>query len=159
MSTASAATDVGSLPVLVTLRGTKQGLEAHIEVASPSAPLDQVLDQLRTSLAKAPGFFRGEDIVVRFVGAPLPGSLGAIETVVAEFGLRLVGVRSDAEEKQRTARAALAAVTELDESATERLPPAEVVEDMPEPVANEPSGGIAAEPIYYEEVTTRMIVG
>ena len=31
MSTAHAATDLESPPVLVTLRGTKHGLEAHIE--------------------------------------------------------------------------------------------------------------------------------
>jgi hypothetical protein len=114
MSTATAATDVETPPVLVTLRGTKHGLEAQIAVESTAAPVELVLDQLRLSLAKAPGFFRGEDVVVHFVGAPVPGSLGPIEALVQEFGLRLVGMRSDAEDKQRAARAALAAVTELE---------------------------------------------
>lgn len=77
-------------PVL--LRGTGRGLEIVID---PRASIDEVIEQLNTHLAAAPGFFAGSDVTLLLPGTPLPvGALTRIEAVTARFGLRIAEVRT-----------------------------------------------------------------
>ena len=94
MTAASAQSPVTPEDTNVTFRGTKLGLEVHIERFDS---VEQVTGELRKHFGKAPSFFRGEDVVLRFSGVPILGSFGPIEQVVRDFGLRIVAVRSDVE--------------------------------------------------------------
>jgi septum formation inhibitor MinC len=94
----------------VTLRGTQRGLEIEIE---PGAGLEEVLLGLRLKLEESPGFFAGCDVILRFLGEPLIGSLGPLEALTQEFDLQIVSIRSPLEDRLKAARAALAVVSEL----------------------------------------------
>lgn len=85
-------------PIL--LRGTKQGLEVQIQRFDS---VEAVTAELRKQFAKAPSFFRGEDVVLRFSGVPVLGSFGPLEAVARDFGLRVIAVRSDIEGSRKHA--------------------------------------------------------
>jgi septum site-determining protein MinC len=179
MNSVSAVTDQdqvqGQEPALVTLRGTAQGLEVLIDSAATA--VDELTDKLRTQLAKAPDFFRGEDVVLRFRGTPPAGCLGPMEAAAREFGLHVVAVRSDAEEKRKAARAALSAVAELEQaepggpavaSAEPTAEPTEAIEDLApsEPVDVSELVPVGQPPTHdaiaggqRSAAATRMIVG
>jgi septum formation inhibitor MinC len=137
----------------VTLRGTQRGLEIEIE---PGAGLEEVLLGLRLKLEESPGFFAGNDVILRFLGEPLVGSLGPLEALTQEFDLQIVSIRSPLEDRLKAARAALAVVSELadgsgpseteaedpsDETPTTRFEAArEILDAIPEPISEpEPS--------------------
>jgi septum formation inhibitor MinC len=139
--------------VPVTLRGTQRGLEIEIE---PGAGLEEVLLGLRLKLEESPGFFAGSDVILRFLGEPLVGSLGPLEALTQEFDLQIVSIRSPLEDRLKAARAALAVVSELadgsgpseteaedpsDETPTTRFEAArEILDAIPEPIGEpEPS--------------------
>ena len=133
----------------VTLRGTQRGLEIEIE---PGAGLEEVLLGLRLKLEESPGFFAGSDVILRFLGEPLVGSLGPLETLTQEFNLQIVSIRSPLEDRLKAARAALAVVSELADGSGPAEAEAEaeaarfdavpeILEAVPEPIG-EPEASI-----------------
>jgi septum site-determining protein MinC len=96
----------------VTLRGTQRGLEVEIH---PGTDSPEIVAGLRLKLLESPGFWAGSNVILRFLGEVVPGSLGPLERVCTEFDLSIVGIRSPLEERNKAARAALAVVNELAE--------------------------------------------
>lgn len=99
----------------VTLRGTQRGLEVEI---NPGQDTAAIVEALRGKLLESPGFWSGSNVILRFLGDIVPNSLGDLERVCAEFDLKIVGIRSPLEERNKTARAALAVINQLSEATT-----------------------------------------
>ncbi len=138
----------------VTLRGTSRGFELII---ADGVDLEAILGSIRGQLDKSPAFFAGNDVTVQFAGHPIVGSLGPLEEIAEEYELTIVAVRSELEVRRETARAALAAVSDL-------LEPAETTDsvevdfsDADEPETAEPEVAIEPELVFEPQVAIENI--
>src|SRR6266545_1538478 len=73
----------------VVLRGTRAGLEIVIDA---TASVDRIATELSSRLEQSPGFFAGNDAIVRVSGRLPVGALARLEEVTARFDLHIVEV-------------------------------------------------------------------
>lgn len=71
------------------LRGTGAGLEI---VIAEGASADDIGVELTARLEQSPGFFAGNQVIVRFDGSLPPGALARLDEVTARFELRIAEV-------------------------------------------------------------------
>lgn len=90
-SATASSTPANNLPAV--LRGTGRGLEALV---APGASIDEIELALEERLEQSPGFFAGNDVIVRLNGARLPaGGLARLDALFARYGLRTAEVRAN----------------------------------------------------------------
>lgn len=107
-----------SPPVL--LRGTRRGLEIIIDSeAEGGGDAGSISRALEERLAEAPKFFAGSDVTVAVSGALPSGSLSALDTLTARFGLRIAEVRPTVHQAEVTPEQSDAVPEPIDYTASE----------------------------------------
>ena len=79
----------------VLLRGTKHGLEIHIDSL---ATCQSVFVELNEKLEASPSFFSGAKVTIRYSNGPIVGMLSRLEDIAMRFNLSIVSVRTEGDD-------------------------------------------------------------